>query len=68
MIWERLDECYGAPEVIENSLLERVDNFPKISDKDYKAQAARGYTDGTPSSKIGRDSSRPRISRYSTRY
>ena len=36
MIWERLEECYGAPEVIENSLLERVDNFSKISNKDYK--------------------------------
>ncbi len=36
MIWECLDECYGAPEVIENSLLERADHFPKISNKDYK--------------------------------
>lgn len=36
MIWECLNECYGAPEVIENSLLERVDSFPKFSNKDNK--------------------------------
>lgn len=36
MIWQRLDECFGAPEVIESALLKRVENFPKISNKDWK--------------------------------
>lgn len=34
MIWERLDDCFGAPEVIESSLLRRLDSFPKISNKE----------------------------------
>lgn len=34
MTWERLDECYGAPEVIESALFKRLDNFPKISNRD----------------------------------
>lgn len=33
--WERLTECYGAPEIIENALLQRLENFPKIFSKDY---------------------------------
>ncbi|XP_037617247.1 uncharacterized protein LOC119483203 [Sebastes umbrosus] len=32
--WERLRECYAAPEVIEKSLFQRLDNFPKVSAKD----------------------------------
>ncbi|XP_061128960.1 uncharacterized protein LOC133150443 isoform X1 [Syngnathus typhle] len=32
--WERLDECFGAPEVIENALFAKLDNFPRISNKD----------------------------------
>lgn len=32
--WERLEECYAAPEIIEKSLFERLDNFPKLSTKD----------------------------------
>ncbi len=36
MVWNRLDEAYGSPEVIENSLFQRVDNFPKISNKDHR--------------------------------
>lgn len=35
-IWERLDECFGEPEVIESTLLKRADSFPKISSKDWK--------------------------------
>ena len=35
MIWDRLDACYGAPEVIEDALFKRVNNFPKISNRDY---------------------------------
>lgn len=33
-VWERLNECYGSPEAIENALLDRLDRFPKISYKD----------------------------------
>lgn len=36
MIWERLDECFGAPEVVECSLLKRLETFPKISNKEWK--------------------------------
>lgn len=35
LIWERLDACYGAPEVIEDALFQRIDSFPKISNKEY---------------------------------
>lgn len=34
MAWDRLDECYGAPEVIESALFTKLDNFPKILNKD----------------------------------
>lgn len=33
--WERLHECYAAPEILERSLFQRLDNFPKISAKDH---------------------------------
>ncbi|KAL3977608.1 alcohol-forming fatty acyl-CoA reductase [Sarotherodon galilaeus] len=33
--WERLNDCYGAPEMIEQSLFQRLDSFPKIVAKDY---------------------------------
>ena len=33
--WERLRESYAAPEVIERSMFQRLDNFPKISAKDH---------------------------------
>ncbi|KAK0152820.1 hypothetical protein N1851_005646 [Merluccius polli] len=36
MVWDRLDECYGLPEVIENSLFKRLDSFPKISNRDHR--------------------------------
>ncbi|XP_061829090.1 uncharacterized protein [Nerophis lumbriciformis] len=56
MIWDRLDACYGAPEVVEEALFQRISNFPKITYKDYaklhelsdllmELQAAK--TDGT---------------------
>ena len=32
--WERLEDCYGAPEVVEKSMFDRLDNFPKINNKD----------------------------------
>ncbi|XP_041429818.1 uncharacterized protein LOC121397278 [Xenopus laevis] len=34
MAWQRLDECYGAPEIIEESLWKRIDGLGKISNKD----------------------------------
>ncbi|XP_038153297.1 uncharacterized protein LOC119791326 [Cyprinodon tularosa] len=36
MAWDRLDESYGSPEVIENSLFNRLDSFPKLSNKDHR--------------------------------
>lgn len=36
MISERLDDCFGAPEVVESSLLRRLETFPKISNKEWK--------------------------------
>ncbi|XP_067306911.1 uncharacterized protein [Pseudorasbora parva] len=33
--WDRLQECYAAPEVMEKSLFKRLDEFPRISTKDY---------------------------------
>ncbi|XP_012817189.1 uncharacterized protein LOC105947022 [Xenopus tropicalis] len=36
MAWQRLDECYGAPEIIEESLWKRIDGFGKISNKDHQ--------------------------------
>ncbi|XP_022522966.2 uncharacterized protein LOC111191682 [Astyanax mexicanus] len=32
--WERLEECFGSPEIIEKSLFERLINFPKVTIKD----------------------------------
>lgn len=34
MVWSRLEECYGSPEAIENSLFTRLQNFPKLSSKE----------------------------------
>ncbi|XP_035531776.1 uncharacterized protein LOC118338605 [Morone saxatilis] len=33
--WERLCDCYAAPEIIEQSLFQRLDSFPRIADKDH---------------------------------
>ncbi|GAA6111706.1 uncharacterized protein LOC125145101 [Tachysurus ichikawai] len=33
--WERLHECCAAPEIIERSLFQRLDSFPRISVKDH---------------------------------
>ncbi|XP_045561091.1 uncharacterized protein [Salmo salar] len=33
VVWQRLEECYGTPEVTENALLKKID-FPKLSNKD----------------------------------
>lgn len=34
IIWERLEDCYGCAEVIEHALLKRLEDFPRISNKD----------------------------------
>ncbi len=34
MAWHRLEECYGSSEVIEDALIKKLENFPKISNKD----------------------------------
>lgn len=34
MIWQRLEEIYGSPEVIENALLRKLETFPVISNRD----------------------------------
>lgn len=34
MAWSRLQEYYGSAEMIEKALLDRVERFPKISNKD----------------------------------
>ena len=35
-IWERLDERYGCPEMVENTLKTKLANFPKLTNKDTK--------------------------------
>ncbi|XP_061776030.1 uncharacterized protein LOC133568240 [Nerophis ophidion] len=35
MMWDRLEQCYGSAEVIEDTLFKRIDIFPKIPSKDY---------------------------------
>ncbi len=34
--WERLEDCFGSPEIIEKSLFDRIDSFPKIGNRDVK--------------------------------
>ena len=43
MIWERLDQCYGSAEVVEDALFKRIDNFPKITNRDYVNVAGQHY-------------------------
>lgn len=33
-VWTRLQECYGTPEVIEKSLLDRLERFPRVSNRE----------------------------------
>ncbi|XP_075431592.1 uncharacterized protein LOC142468854 [Ascaphus truei] len=35
LVWERLEETYGSPEAVEDSLFKRIESFPKITSKDY---------------------------------
>ncbi|XP_034073861.1 uncharacterized protein LOC117547343 [Gymnodraco acuticeps] len=34
MTWSRLQDCYGSPEMIEKALFDRVEQFPKINNRD----------------------------------
>lgn len=34
MVWQRLEECYGSPEVIEDALFKKVEEFPRLTNKD----------------------------------
>ncbi len=34
LIWDRLYETYGSPEMVESSLFKRLESFPKISNRD----------------------------------
>lgn len=34
MVWQRLEECFGAPEIIEHALLKKVEDFPKVSNRE----------------------------------
>lgn len=34
MVWQRLEECYGMPEVIEDALLRKIEQFPKLHNRD----------------------------------
>ena len=34
MVWQRLEDCYGIPEVIEDALLKKIEHFPKLTNKD----------------------------------
>lgn len=36
MLWQRLDKCYGSPEVIEASLFNKLNNFLKLSNRDHQ--------------------------------
>ncbi len=33
--WDTLCECYASPEVIEKALFKKLDEFPRISSKDW---------------------------------
>ncbi|XP_060761029.1 uncharacterized protein LOC132870982 [Neoarius graeffei] len=35
LVWERLEEMYGSPEAIEGALFTKLDQFPKISNKEH---------------------------------
>lgn len=33
MVWQRLEECYGTPEVIEDALFKKIESFPRLTNK-----------------------------------
>lgn len=34
MVWQCLEECYGSSEAIEDALLKKVEDLPRLSNKD----------------------------------
>ena len=34
MVWQRVEECYGTPEAVEDALLKKIEDFPKLTNKD----------------------------------
>ncbi|XP_043977905.1 uncharacterized protein LOC122833959 [Gambusia affinis] len=34
LVWQRLEESYGSPEVVENALLKKIEQFPKLNNRD----------------------------------
>lgn len=32
--WDRLEECYATPEVVENALFKKLDSFPRLTNRD----------------------------------
>ncbi|XP_037609979.1 uncharacterized protein LOC119478948 [Sebastes umbrosus] len=34
MVWERLEECYGSAEAMETALFNKLERFPKVSNRD----------------------------------
>ncbi|KAM4544606.1 uncharacterized protein PAE49_017493 [Odontesthes bonariensis] len=34
MVWQRLEDCYGTPEIIEHALLKKLEEFPKLTNRD----------------------------------
>ncbi|KAI3363475.1 hypothetical protein L3Q82_012092, partial [Scortum barcoo] len=39
MAWDRLEQCYGTPEASGRALFTRLENFPKISNRDVQKLA-----------------------------
>lgn len=35
MVWQRLEDSYGTPEVIEHALLKKIEDFPKLTNKNH---------------------------------
>lgn len=42
MVWQRLEDCYGSPEAIENALLKKVDEFPRVSNRENQTLGELG--------------------------
>lgn len=43
MIWQRLEESYGCPEMIEHALLQKLESFIPVSNKDSQGLRELGH-------------------------
>ncbi|XP_035995613.1 uncharacterized protein LOC110368714 isoform X1 [Fundulus heteroclitus] len=34
LAWDRLEECYATPEIVENALFKKLDSFPRLTNRD----------------------------------